>query len=279
MGKNKQNKKPAAKVAVANKQAERKESDTKRRMSATEIFLIVFGAVALVGILASIIIGIVANTRANTRIDYINDNLGKYIYVAENDYRGFEVDIDIDPVDSIDVENALLQALAKNKSKDPKYNGIYLKNQTVHPGDVLHIYYRGYTVDENGKKVDFDGGCNFSGEASELEIGSGNFIPGFELNLLGKNPKNYGTFTKHVSTGVISESDKVFISYVRELNDGTVMANVCKVVDLSAGREMLDKTYGTGFYNNIVGKQYGSALSTFTVETDNGNEKFKSVTV
>ena len=279
MGKNKQNKKPAARDVAVNSSAVRSKKEEKRRLSATEIFLIVFGAVALVGIVASIVVGIVANTRADARIDYLNDNLGKYIYVAESDYRDFEVDINLDPVDEVDVESALLQMLAKNKSEEPKYNGIYVKNQTVNPGDVLYIYYRGYTVTEDGKKVDFDGGCNFSGEASELEIGSGSFIPGFELNLVGKNPKNYGTFTKQVSTGVIGGADKVFVSYTRQLNDGTVMAKACKVVDLSLGRETIDTQFGTGFYNNIVGKQYGTALNTFTVETDNGNEKFGDVTV
>ena len=252
---------------------------TEKRIGSTELFLIIFAAVALVAIVASVIIGVVMNSNKNYRVDFMNDNLSKYVSISKGDYTGISVEVSgIDPVQDFDVENAILQALCKNKDKEPLFGGVYMRNQTLTAGDVVLLHYRGYTLGKDGRPDYFDGGCNFSSDSSELELGSGGFVPLFELNLIGKNAKDYSSFKKVESVGAIGENDKIFISYVRELNDGAVSGTKCAAIDLSLGREEIDKQYGTLFYGSIVGQQYGS-IPDFNVETDNGGEVFKDVKV
>ena len=285
MGNKKQNKKPAVKDTAAKNaktNAVQKNEEGKRRRSATEKFMIIFGAVALVAIIASIIVGVVVSTRANYTIDFMNDDLSKFIYIAESDYKNFEADIKVDPVDDYDVRHAILQMLAANKAKEPEFK-TFRENKTITAGDIVRLYYRGYTLGEGGEKNYFDGGCNFANAPHELEIGAATgkgFITGFELNLVGKNQKDYGTFKKLEAMGIIGATDKIFVSYVRELSDQTVMALATKVINLADGIDAIDKEFGNGFYNNIVGKQYGpSNVLSFEVSTDNGTEKYKDVTV
>ena len=271
-GNNTTNKKSAP---VSNNGGAKTGSAEKRRIGATEIFLIVFAAVALIAIVAGIVIGVITSSNKGRRVDYYNDDLSKYVYISENDYKSFTAEVNVDPVDDYDVENAILKLLCSKKTKTPEYNGIYLKNMTVTPGDVVKIYYRGYTLDENGKKVDFQGGCNFSGDPTELEIGSGSFVAGFELGLVDRNAKNYSTFKRYNSTGAIGAEDKVFVVYRRGIDDGSGFISGAKVVNLALGRDAIDKEYGTGFYTKIVGQQYGKNLN-FDVETDNGKEKYEA---
>ena len=270
------NNKPAPKGAPVKGGTAVKE---KRKLTGSEIFLIVFAAVALVGIVASIIIGVTLNANRGRRVDYMNDNLSKYISISKDAYTGITVEVSgVDPVQDYDVENAILQALCANKDKNALFEGTLMKNQTLTAGDVVYLHYRGYTIGDDGKRVYFDGGCNFSSDAAELELGSGGFIPGFELNLIGKNAKDYSSFSKIESVGAIGENDKIVITYSRELNDGAKSGTKCAVVDLSLGQAELDTKYGTLFYSSIVGKQYGP-IADFKVETDNGGETFKDVTV
>ena len=261
----------------------------KKKHTGTELFMIIFAAVALIAIVASIIIGVILNNRSKYRVDYLSDDLSKLVSIAESDYKGITVNIaGVDPVQDFDVDDAIIRLLRSKKDKTAKYEGIYLKNQTVTVGDIVNLFYRGYTLDAEGNKVDFDGGCNFSGEAAALEIGSGQFVPRFEYGLIGAARPNYSEFKRIDSVGTIGESDRIFIRYERELNDGTTMAAKYELVDLSLGREALDAKYGTGFWFNLLGspdsdpvvpaKQYGSKFN-FTVETDNGVEKFNNVTV
>ena len=275
---NKNNKKTAAAPVRSGKGAMAAVKE-KKQLRGPELFMVIFAAVALVAVIASIIIGVVINSKKNYRVDFMNDNLSKYVSISKDVYTDITLEITgVDPVRELDVENAILQALCKNKNKEPLYDGIYLKNQTLSAGDVVYLYYRGYTLDKDGNPNYFDGGCNFSSEASELELGSGGFIPGFELNLIGKNAKDYSAFKRVDSVGPIGDGDKIFISYVKELNTGAVSSTKCATVDLSMDIAELDKKFGTGFYSGIVGQQYGS-IPDFTVETDNGNEIYKDVKV
>ena len=55
---------------------------------------------------------------------------------------------------------------------------------------MVNIFYKGYYL--NGEeRVYFSGGSNIGGASYKLEIGSGSFVPGFEYNMIGKNPADY----------------------------------------------------------------------------------------
>ncbi len=104
-------------------------------------------------------------------------------------YKGVEVEEAKLEVSDAEVENALKQAMAKDAAMQVK------DVQVIESGDTANFDFVG-TVDG----VEFPGG---KAENYELEIGSGQFIPGFEDQMLGMKadevkdvnvtfPENYG---------------------------------------------------------------------------------------
>ena len=119
-------------------------------------------------------------------VDLINADLSDYIEIDEKYYKNYTVNVDPDRVSTLDIENKIIQILCDYKSKEPvEGDGV------ISVGDVAHIYYKGYYM-KDGEKYFFEGGDNSSSSTPHaLEIGSGGFIPGFEYNLIGKNPADY----------------------------------------------------------------------------------------
>ena len=119
-------------------------------------------------------------------VDLLDDDLSEYIEIEEQYYKGFDVVVDPGRVSTLDVENVIIQTLCKYKDKtEIEGDGV------ITVGDVAHIYYKGYYM-QDGVPCFFQGGDNTeSGSPYALEIGSGGFIPGFEYNLIGKNPADY----------------------------------------------------------------------------------------
>ena len=222
----------------------------------SSIALICFASLALVGLLVGIAALIISYVE-NREIDYLNDDLSRYIYLSEEDYKSFDVVVTVDPVTDMAVENKVLQALYKHRETitgEPKY---YI-DETVTPADKLLIYYRGYTLGENGEKYDFNGGSNFSdSSAYSLEIGSGSFVLGFELGLVGHNPKDYSGFKK-VTTGTVSAGDVIQLTYSAAYPDGSTVVDAKAVVSLD--KNACDKTFGEGFAEFLVGKPVGEVL-------------------
>lgn len=265
-------------TSLTRQQMEQKEALEAKR---TRTFITVFAIVALVAVVASIILafGVEFKRRGNS-IDYFNDDLSKYVYISEEDYKSFDVVVDVEKVSDLDVEIALVKALCANKNKTPLYDGKYLKNQTVSIGDVVYIWYMGYTLDENGEKVTFEGGCNFNAASASLEIGSGSFINGFEYNLIGKNPRDYSTFTK-VESGTVPEGATVQVTLTGIFPNGTTTTNTSVMVDLSS--PLCDEKYGEGFAAALVGKTIGEKLEDNFTTTNpagmTGTAAYTNVTV
>ena len=235
------------------------ENNQKKKLDASRIFLIVFAAIALVGILSSVIVAIALNKSKN--VDYMKDNLSKYVVVSESLYNGISVKIDLPAVSDRDIEERLVQILCKNKII-PDDVVAPIPNVTISAGDVANIYYRGYTLGENGEKNYFDGGCNFNSSISALEIGSGTFISGFEYNLIGKNQNDYATMTK-IDSGLTQHGDVIMLTYSAYYADGTAALAKTAMIDLSDPN--LDETWGEGFsdyFNNVKGKTIGTKFAT-----------------
>lgn len=238
-----------------------KEEAAKKKLKASDIYLIVFGAVALVAILVGVIVGCIRLSSKN--IDYMKANLSKYVKVSESIYKGYGVTVNVPPVTDRDVEYKLLEILCENKLdlSEEEENAPAVPNVTISAGDIANIYYRGYTLGENNVKDYFDGGCNFDGSISSLEIGSGSFIPGFEYNLIGKNQKDYATMTK-VNDGFTKAGDIIMLTYSAYYADGRAKVAQSAMIDLSDPN--LDEVWGEGFadYFNLnlkgfeIGKQF-----------------------
>lgn len=252
--------------------SDRKPCD-KRRLA-----IIIVAVIAVLAILAGSVYG-VWYAIYGTRFDYLTGNIGKYITLAEGDYSGYELNVTVPEPTQLDVDERILQTLAKNKSKTPLNNGFYVvPTAPIANGWKLKIWYRGYTLDEDGKKIDIDGTCNFtSAEASELEIGSGTFVSGFEISLIGKYLSECSKFATAVS-GTVLDTDIIVVNMNAMYPDGSSEQYTGKRIDLSD--EDLEEVYGEGFREAIAGVQIGSTLDDVLIaEMENGTAVYTDIKV
>ncbi len=230
--------------------------EESKRLNATKIFVIVFAIVALLGIIASVVIAIVVNAGKKVKVfDYKNEDLSKYVYISDDVYKNFEVEVESEEAKEFDVLDAIAKLLCKHKIK-PDKTPSNKPGITISAGDVANIYYRGYTL-EGEVKTYFDGGCNFADAYTALEIGSGTFVPGFEYNLIGKNQDAYATMTK-IKSGSYAPGDIISLTYSVFYADGTSKTAQSVMIDLSDPD--LDKRWGEGFsaYFNSEGREIGT---------------------
>lgn len=243
----------------------------------TKIILISFAAVAALAIISAIVVSVVINVLNNERADYEAGDLGKYLYISPEDYNGMVIDAKVDPVDKLAIDSRILRDLFKTRTVELRYNGLYYstmpndangEKRVLREGDTVFINYVGYELGENGKKLYFDGGNNVGSDPSEIGLGSGTLIDGFELNLIGKNPDDHGKLTQ-VENGVVKAGHAISITYTVISSDEQVVASAQGVpASIILDREQMDALYGAGLYDALIGRSAG-ALKT----SENGVEK------
>ncbi len=119
-------------------------------------------------------------------VDLMKDDLSSYVEVDEKYYKGLSITLDPDRLHPFYIDSYIIEQLRAHKSKETvEGDGV------ISVGDVVSIFYKGYYLDGEGKKVYFDGGSNHGRTSYDLEIGSGGFVPGFEYNMIGKAVSEY----------------------------------------------------------------------------------------
>ena len=119
-----------------------------------------------------------------TSVDILDGDLSAFVSIDAKYYKDYKVEIDKSLINLL-TNSEIIKARYKHRSAEPvEGDGI------ISVGDEVNIFYKGYYL--NGEdKVYFDGGSNMNGSSYKLGIGSGGFIPGFEYNMIGKNPADY----------------------------------------------------------------------------------------
>lgn len=245
-------------------------------------------ALCLVGalILGAIVISIVSIVKyLNDEFDYLTADLDEYVYLAEEDYRGYELLLDIAKPHDIDVDVVMLNLRASRANKDypdPVGDGSYIRSDHVlGAGDKVYIYYRGYLKDKDGNTVEASGMCNYTGEsASELTLGSGQFVPGFELGLVDKNIDEFPKFEK-ITTDKVTEDMVVYVSYTRTPAGSTSKDDEVKVsgkrVDLADASAL--NSLGENFKDYIVGWEIGEKRGISGIKVGNKTYDYKDFKV
>ena len=162
-----------------------------------------------------------AESGENERFDYDAITPSDYITLDRADYAHAKI--------------TLPTALEVNEDSVSKYIDLLCKeyttlsdekitDQAIKEGDVAMIYYEGY---RDG--VLFDGGSNMGdAEPTALEIGSGQFIPGFEEGLIGIIPAETSrenmvdltlTFPEDYHNAEMAGVDVVFKVYVEYITE------------------------------------------------------------
>lgn len=211
--------------------------------------------VAALLVFVTLALTLLATTGCSKKFDYLSDNLDEYIEFSQ-DYKNLKLEVDIAKPHDIDVDVAILNMIYGDRSDTPKYNGTVTSPITITAGDVVYIWYRGYILDDEGGEIAVSGMSNFSGSAaSSLAIGSNNFVPGFELNMIGKNTGDYSRFNK-ITSGEVKNNYILYVSYsrVKGTDSATKVTESNLRIDLSTD---IDATYGAGFKEKLLGMQVG----------------------
>ena len=145
---------------------------------------------------------------------YMKSDISKYIELDSSLYKDFDLEVDIAKPKDVEVDVAILALLAQDKG-DALYDGNEVVSgiPTITPGAELKIWYRGYLEDDDGNPIEVTGMTNFGDSTpASLEIGSGGFVPGFEVGLWGINPAEYSKFVK--ITDPATENTTEHIAYI-----------------------------------------------------------------
>ena len=207
--------------------------------------------------------------------DYAVSDLSPYISFPAEKYKNFELSLEIAKPHSIDVDVEILKALYSAKDKEAGTRVEYPSGVSITAGDDVEIYYRGYLLDENGNEIFCSNMCNYnSAKPQTLGIGSGRFVSGFELSLVGKNPADYGTLTR-VTEGRPTENSFAYISYKRTVADKTESVNLYRI-DMSGD---VDSILGEGARLTLLGSEVGKRIENFSTTLNGSACEYSYLTV
>ena len=258
------------------------EAPEKKKLSSEKkkrILIAVIAAVAGVAIIAGIVLAVlfgIGVLGGEDEFDYHGIDLSKYISFKD-DYKKIDLSMPLEEYTEARLTSAINELLVRHKNKTPLFDGLDTRNQAITIGDVVKIRFRGYTLDENGREVELDGGSNLTEEKPDtLEIGSATFTLGFEESLIGKIPENYPRFEK-IKTGTVEAGDVVYFSYT-SYSQQTAGSVKSMRIDLSS--DDVDEKYGIGFKDYLIGKSVGALgeSKTFTLSAG-GSVGYADMTV
>ena len=180
---------------MRDKQVDFNKAPEKSKKLSRKGLLIIVSAALAVCIIAGAAVGVILHL--NRTVDYINDELDRYVYIDKDAYRGITVSISISEPQAVDLEEKIMQIIQpfREVNYTDSYNGTWLYEGELGACDRVGIYYKVYT--DGGKTL-----CsNFSdfekNKPLELFVGDGSFsvngyaASGFDLSLVGVRIEDY----------------------------------------------------------------------------------------
>ena len=228
-------------------------------------------------LLAVILCTTLITTSCAGKFDYLKTDLHDYVEFTDS-YKDFKLNVDIAKPHDIDVEVSILNMLYSDRESNPRYDGATVTSPiTLTAGDVVDIWYRGYIKNDNGEEIVVDGMCNFTGtNPYSLPLGSNNFVPGFELNLIGKNTGDIPKLEK-ITKGAITEDMIVYVNYVSTKGTDASTKTTKSGVRIDLSKD-IDAVYGTGVKEKILGMNIGDSLD-FTANIGDTSYTYTNFTV
>ena len=213
---------------------------------------------------------------------FLKEDMSKYISLKTEDYKNVTLTVDgVAEITDEDVTKYVVQQYAsyltsQNKTVT-KYDGAIKK------GDTVTLWYRGEVnmaaEGEPERWVDFIGGCNFypsstltSPSATNLVIGGGQFIPGFEEALIGLTIDDCAFKTVSDSQNYVGKEgllDVVHVTYSYEYKDangnkktGQMYDRVDLRKDEESGEYLYTGRYSDALRDALAGKYVGELITT-----------------
>ena len=227
------------------------KEEGKKVISEENLALIITAAVLAVIFIVTAVISLVQAVQRDVWFDYLNSDLDSYLEF-DKDYKNFKIDVDIAKPHDIDVDVTILNLIYEDKSEKPLYGGSPVTSPiTITAGDTVNIWFRGYLLDEDGNQISVDGMSNFTDSSSTaIGIGANNFVPGFELNLIGKNTGDYSKFEKIIK-GALKDSMIAYVNYSIPSEKDSSKLDSFKGVRMDLSTD-LDAKYGAGFKAELM---------------------------
>ncbi len=264
----KKNQKNSAKIpetkqpAKQGKAAEKAQDGTINllgvKIPESRLAVVITAAVLALILIVSAIIFTVDYVANDKGFDYLNSNMSKYVFISEEDYKNFKLNVDIAKPREVDIQNSILGLIASNKGdaiEGP--NEAVNSGVSITPGSVVRLWYRGYILGKDGEEIEMDGLSNYTqANSAELEVGSLYFPAGFELSLVDYYLDRNRTRFEKITDGTISSDMVVYVNYTKTLTSaGTKSESKNIRIDLS---EDVDKEYGQGFKDHILSMSIGA---------------------
>ncbi len=265
----------AAPVAAAVSTTDAHKSYNRARM-----FVLIFAIVAAAAVVTAILVSVIGSVIRSERIDYMKDDLSKYIYISPEDYKSYNVLAKVDPVDELAVEDSIMQMLYMYRDRTLAFGGQWLVNlpknaagevvRKLAVGDAVEYRYRAYMLREDGSRDDLgEGFCNFGSEnPAGLDIGEGTTYLGFEYGMIGKDPAEYSRF-EAVADRPIAEGDFIKLTYSK-VTPNSHQEKTTEYISVKA--EDCDPIYGEGFAEFLIGRSLGETDDYFIVTEDDGRK-------
>ena len=212
---------------------------------------------------------------------YLESDLSEYVSISAADYKNFTVTLPDLSVKDADIERKIMGILTANRASEAEGGGVTMFRVPITVADEVYIYYRGYTVDENGVETDVENASNFLGKEHKLTVGSLSFIEGFEEGLIGAVPWDHHFDPEHerLSSGTVEAGDVIYVTYAAFLPDGSAVRKTNERIDLSVSD--IDSRYGEGFLEFFEGGevQIGKKIATKTFAYGDGSVVYSDMTV
>ena len=238
----------------------KEEKIGKLKISEKNLAIIITAALLAVIAIATAIVFVVQAIKSDAGFNYLKSDLDKYIEFT-SDYKNLSFDLDIAKPKDIDADVALLKLQAAAKTGNGKEKVLDGYSWEIGAGDSIDIYYRGYIIGADGEQIAAEGMSNFgNAEPQTLVIGSGSFVPGFELNIVGLKTDETNRFEK-ITAGKPKLNQIAYVSYTRtDANDTTKKVTVTNErIDLS--RIDIDEVYGENFGKTIIATDIGTKVT------------------
>ena len=138
--------------------------------------------------------------------DYAKEDLSGYISYKNANYKNLPIELTTD-VTEYAITTEISDRFKEFAEKD---ESLFVTDKAIADNDLVKLYYRGLTVDEEGNETAFQGGSNLGEEEPTLLwIGSNTFIEGFEDGMKGIVPADTNLTVRE--DGTVGEDDLVVL--------------------------------------------------------------------
>lgn len=222
---------------------------------------------------------LLATVGCGADFDYETSDLSEYVDIPASAYKGQKLTIDkIVELDDDYLDEYVRVNLITANGKD-----VYLTDRETKEGDVVALYYRAFVKNADGSvKELFSNMTDTSPLAYDPAENDLKFGAEFDAKLIGLSDKNK---MEQKTTGKVEEGDRVlYASYsysylISKEGEAKKYKTVMQETPVRLELDTVDARFGEGFAAQLMGKEIGKQLKSFTATFDaNGDGASDEVT-